>query len=805
MGDSKGYIDSNWYLSHYTDVGQSGMDPAAHYIAYGRKEGRFPNRSAWIEARLGDEEFDPEWYLNYYPDVASAGWNAVEHYIGPGRGEKRFPTYAAWAAAQPAPDAANLIVQAPLSGAETPSQPASGGDAPPALKPIPIEAQVRFPLGPDFLKKLTNINQSCPKVSIVILSYMRPDLVENLLNSIFVFTTGYEFEIIVVNNGSPHGKHVIGDVYRNYISEIDLRKNRYIGDAYNIGVEKCRGEYVILMNNDIVVQPGWMEALIQPLEEDHTIGATGPKFLYPNGLLQEAGALIDATGNSIQLGKRNKADAAEFCELREVDYCTGATIAIRRRHYIELLGYSWFWAPGYFEDADLCFLLRERGLKTIYTPEAVVYHLESFTMSETPPVARMADVVGANRLKFVKRWSSMLKEGPKQLKSVDAEQNLGTFCNAINIDTAEGRKFGFFLPYEIFPGGGEKYLLSLAKEFSALGRVFLITDGDESVLRMISVMKELAIGKFDFCHVTYERARSIHFDKFFLLGNEIFPQIPALGEISYYICQFPFDTPHEVLSKRYDNGNHLTYQSYLAYSEYTKKHISIRASMWGYKPVIHVINPTIEVVGLGEVKKQDWVLGVGRFFAGGHNKRHDKMIEAFSYLEKHGHLNRSEGEISCHLQLAGAAYTDQIHRDYLQELRDMAVGKAVSFNLNLTREELSTLYQKSKVYWHAAGWGVDEKHQPEKAEHFGLSLLEAMSAGCVPVVIAIGGPQELIKHGINGFLVGSTHELAEWTARILNQWEQPTMKKIRDQAFETALRYDNSTLRGRMEAVIGSH
>ena len=98
----------------------------------------------------------------------------------------------------------------------------------------------------------------------------------------------------------------------------------------------------------------------------------------------------------------------------------------------------------------------------------------------------------------------------------------------------------------------------------------------------------------------------------------------------------------------------------------------------------------------------------------------------------------------------------------------MAAGLPVVFHVNPPPRELFGLYRDAAVYWHGTGLEADLDHQPEEAEHFGITIVEAMSAQCFPLVFNAGGPREFITHGIDGFLYGSREELVEMTSRLFN-------------------------------------
>src|SRR3954447_20398234 len=146
-------------------------------------------------------------------------------------------------------------------------------------------------------------NPETPEVSIIIINYNRSHLTAECLNSIFTNTAGRRYEIVLVDNGSEpkEFRKVSGLPY--CFEFIRIPVNRYFAEANNIGVESSRGKFIVLLNNDTLVSEGWLEPLIDVLETSYAAGGVGPRLLYPNGSLQEAGAFVSVNGMSIRRGK----------------------------------------------------------------------------------------------------------------------------------------------------------------------------------------------------------------------------------------------------------------------------------------------------------------------------------------------------------------------------------------------------------------------------------------------------------------------------------------------------------------------
>ena len=214
------------------------------------------------------------------------------------------------------------------------------------------------------------------KVSIVIPVYNKVYLTLQCLRSIHDrVPTSCRYEVIVVDNASadmtPLLSKMVGLKYLR--SEVNLG----FVDGCNFGAKSANGEFLVFLNNDALVTENWLESLVSTMESYPDAGIVGSKIIYPDGRLQEAGGIIfkDGTGNNY--GKNDHPDRYQYNYVREVDYCSGASIIIRRSIFDELEGFDALYRPAYYEDTDLAFRVRELGLKVIYQPESVIYHFNA--------------------------------------------------------------------------------------------------------------------------------------------------------------------------------------------------------------------------------------------------------------------------------------------------------------------------------------------------------------------------------------------------------------------------------------------
>ena len=213
-------------------------------------------------------------------------------------------------------------------------------------------------------------------------------------------------EIIAVDNASTDGS---GDWIAASFPTVRLIRNAEntgFGGACNVGLAAARGDVLVLLNQDTAVHADWLAVLVGTLDEQRDIGIAGSKALYPDGTIQHAGAMVDARGTSEHLGYR-QADTGQFDRLADVDYVTGASLALRRTVYEQIGGFDPGFYPAYLEDVDLCYRARAAGWRVVYVPQSVLVHNER-SSAATPDYAG-ALLYHRHRLRFVcKHWPTAL-------------------------------------------------------------------------------------------------------------------------------------------------------------------------------------------------------------------------------------------------------------------------------------------------------------------------------------------------------------------------------------------------------------
>jgi GT2 family glycosyltransferase len=247
-----------------------------------------------------------------------------------------------------------------------------------------------------------------PLVSVVMVTYGNWPLVRRALEALLELTDPV-YEVIVVDSSSPDNTpHRIREEVEG-ATVLLSEENLGFGRGSNLGAAKARGSYLCFLNSDAIVERGWLEPLVEVLENETTAVAVVPMLLNPDGTIQEAGSVIDSVGWPLAFGRGESAAAFAHRFRREVDYGSAACVLIRRHDFAEVGGFDPAYGIGYFEDVDLSFKLKERGLRTIYQPRSRVIHELHGSGSSVQAQQRMI----ANRALFYRRWSERLARRPK--------------------------------------------------------------------------------------------------------------------------------------------------------------------------------------------------------------------------------------------------------------------------------------------------------------------------------------------------------------------------------------------------------
>lgn len=231
-----------------------------------------------------------------------------------------------------------------------------------------------------------------------------------------------------------------------------------------------------------------------------------------------------------------------------------------------------------------------------------------------------------------------------------------------------------------------------------------------------------------------------------------------------------------------------SYDAISANSDYTAEWVR---KWWGLAS--EVITPPVRMRSAGH--KEQLILSVGRFFGeqSGHSKRQLEMVEAFRRLCERG----TKG---WRLVLIGGG--SSADREYAMSVRKAAAGLPVELRFSAPGEVLDAHFSSASIYWHAAGLGSDLQRHPDRAEHFGIAPVEAMSAGAVPVVFDAAGPGAVVRHEVDGLKYRTIDELVTSTERLIA--DDALRARLSESARQRSLEFDQQHFEDHVRALVSS-
>lgn len=250
------------------------------------------------------------------------------------------------------------------------------------------------------------VHSENPDVSIIIPVHNNSIYTFNCLNSIFKNSEG-SFEVIVINDASDDDTSNLLMNMGN-IKVIKNDENKGFVESCNIGAKSATGKYLFFLNNDTLVTENWFKPLINAMSIKD-VGAVGVKLIYPNGKLQEAGGIIWNDASCWNYGRYDDPEKPQYNFIREVDYCSGAALIVRKDLFEKLGGFDKTFKPGYYEDTDLCFSIRRSGYKVLFQPKCFIFHFEGATGGIDIKTG-VKKYQGINKSKFYDKWKDLLKK-----------------------------------------------------------------------------------------------------------------------------------------------------------------------------------------------------------------------------------------------------------------------------------------------------------------------------------------------------------------------------------------------------------
>ncbi len=460
-------FEEQWYLQQNPDVASSGMDALWHYIAFGDKEGRDPHslfhtrwylnsnpdlrtagvnlfwhylKYGWKEGRRPNQFFDTQWYLQQNKDVAVSGREPLTHYYKMGWKEKRSPHPLfdlAWYLDQHP----ELLVanEDPLSHYINDQKNKNQSIVKSSLVSSSLVAFVSKKYNPKISLELEKINKylfaaitkeaqtynalealkeeikkssfALPvkkyTVSIIIPVHNQLAFTLACVATILKSEIKGNFEILIADDASMDATATTFEGLHPSIKLIHQSSNLGFLRNCNETAKQAQGDYILFLNNDTLVLPGWLDALVDIFNTRPDAGLVGAKLLNADGTLQEAGGIIWKDGSAWNYGRNDDPEKSEYNYVRETDYSSGACLMISKKLWEELEGFDLLFSPAYCEDSDLAFRVRAAGKKVYYQPKCEVIHLEGKSHGRDVKQGIKAYQVENNK-KLFQRWKNVL-------------------------------------------------------------------------------------------------------------------------------------------------------------------------------------------------------------------------------------------------------------------------------------------------------------------------------------------------------------------------------------------------------------
>lgn len=445
----------DWYLSSNPDVLSAGAEPLRHYVLFGAEEGRKPHPL-----------FDPDYYLEQAGAAHVARREALSHYLFFGAPRRTNTTRdltveemqahtpnAAWRRFDPI---TAFMRQGPAD-IEVPQHYVRGAEAggapqlvwPPTPRPaywLPqglrnyiidrfgesatdlyvylMSVVERMGDDPDAFAESRDLHILRERMEMMAEARSRKDapidvsiIIPVYNNLVFTLTSvvsildhrcALNYEIII---GDDQSKDATPRVFGEVAGTVRLVRHEknlgFLGNC-NACAAQAQGRYVVMLNNDTLVLPGWLDELIAPFAADPSVGFTGSKLINGDGTLQEAGGIFWKDGSAWNFGRNSDPRRPEFNYLKDVDYVSGASIALPRDLWEELGGFDSVFTPAYCEDSDIAFRVRALGRRTVYAPHSELIHHEGKSHGRDTSSGIKAHQV-ANSKTLLERWKSTLE------------------------------------------------------------------------------------------------------------------------------------------------------------------------------------------------------------------------------------------------------------------------------------------------------------------------------------------------------------------------------------------------------------
>jgi len=334
-------------------------------------------------------------------------------------------------------------------------------------------------------------------------------------------------------------------------------------------------------------------------------------------------------------------------------------------------------------------------------------------------------------------------------------------------------------PYLDTLGGGERYTMAVATTLEKHGFTVDVEWKDTSIKEKLEQRLGIDLNNINFVS---DVKRGDGYEVCFWVSDGSVPTLKSRINLLHFQVPFTNVSGTSLLNK----FKLMRINKIIVNSEFTKKIIDKEFNVDSF-----VLYPPVSIEKFKPQKKEDTILSVARFSELMQPKRQDVLIEAFKKLHDDNHTDWK-------LVLVGGVEVGSIV--FLKKLKESAKNYPIRITESPDFKNLKNLYGTAKVFWSAAGFGIDEDKTPQKAEHFGIAAVESMASGCIPIIFNAGGHKESVKNNISGFLWNNMEELFNFTEKSMS--DEKIRRQIAKESIERSRNFSYDEFEKKFSSLI---